>query len=161
MRPSNHQYSHFKATPFLAACILVGMAGSAMAQDSATPAPHLAPHLAPQLSIELNALSQQDGACRLIFLVENTMGADLDSAVFETVLFTTEGSVERLTLFDFQTLPQGRPRVRQFDIPGTRCENIGRILINDVHSCTGEGIADEDCLKALKLTTKTAIEIMG
>jgi hypothetical protein len=115
----------------------------------------------PKLSIELNTLSQQDNACRLIFLVNNFMGKDLDKAVFETVLFKTDGSVDRLTLFDFQKLPVGRPRVRQFDIPGTNCKALGKVLINDVHACSGDGITGQDCIDALVLSTKTAVEVLG
>jgi len=115
----------------------------------------------PVLSIELNTLNQQETACRMIFLVQNKMGNDLDKTVFETVLFNTDGSVNRLTLFDFQKLPKGRPRVRQFEIPGTKCEAIGRVLINDVHACQGDGISGEDCIKALKLSTKTSVELIG
>lgn len=149
----NHKPSPFKAAQCLAACLLVGMTGPAMAQDSATPGKHL--------SIELNTLIQQDGACRLVFLAQNTLGADLDSAVFETVLFKTDGSVERLTLFDFQKLPQGRPRVRQFDIPGTGCDAIGRVLINDVHACKGNGIVEADCINGLNLSSRTSVEVLG
>ncbi|PIE12814.1 MAG: hypothetical protein CSA68_12230 [Rhodobacterales bacterium] len=116
---------------------------------------------AAKLSIELNTLSQQDSACRMIFLVKNAMGKDLERAVFETVLFKSDGSVDRLTLFDFQTLPAGRPRVRQFDISGTKCEALGRVLFNDVHVCTGEGITGSDCIDALELSTKTAVEVLG
>jgi len=153
MRRSSYKDSLSKGASVLSACVLVAVTGPAQADDP--------PASAPVLSIELNTLSQQDGACRMIFLVENTLGAGLESAVFETVLFKTDGSVDRLTLFDFQTLPQGRPRVRQFDIPGTGCDAIGRVLINDVHSCKGNGITDADCINGLKLTTKTSVEVLG
>lgn len=153
MRTSNHKPGQFRAASLAAACLLVGMTDPAMAQDSATPGKHL--------SIELNTLIQQDGACRLVFLVENTLGGDLNSAVFETVLFRTDGTVERLTLFDFQELPQGRPRVRQFDIPGTGCEAIGRVLINDVHACRGDGIVEADCINGLNLSSRTNVEVLG
>lgn len=113
------------------------------------------------LAIELNTLSQQDGACRMMFLVENSLGADLEKAVFETVLFKKDGSVDRLTLFDFQKLPTGRPRVRQFDISGSSCGDISRVLINGVHACQGEGISGEICINALKLTSKTDVEVLG
>lgn len=153
MRTSSHKPGRLRAASLATTCLFVGMTNPAMAQDSATPGKHL--------SIELNTLTQQDGACRLIFLVENTLGADLNSAVFETVLFKTDGSVERLTLFDFQELPQGRPRVRQFDIPGTGCDAIGRVLINDVHACKGNGIVEADCINGLNLSSKTAVEVLG
>lgn len=153
MRRPSYKVSRFKGASVFSVCLLVAVTGAALAEEPTTSPAFL--------SIELNTLTQQDAACRMIFLVENTLGADLETAVFETVLFKTDGSVDRLTLFDFQALPQGRPRVRQFDIPNTGCEAIGRVLINDVHSCKGDGIADADCIKGLKLSTKTSVEVLG
>jgi len=153
MRFPSYKDSRPKGTSVFAVCLFVAVTGSALADEPAASPPFL--------SVELNTLVQQDGSCRMIFLVENTLGADLETAVFETVLFKTDGSVDRLTLFDFQKLPQGRPRVRQFDIPDTGCDALGRVLINDVHSCKGDGITDADCIKGLKLTTKTSVEVLG
>lgn len=151
MKHFNHKYSRVKGASIFVVSAFV--AGVALADEPAVPSP--------ALSIELNTLTQQGEACRMIFMVENTLGADLAAAVFETVLFKTDGSVERLTLFDFQALPQGRPRVRQFDLPNVGCDSFGRVLINDVHACRGDGITDADCLKGLKLSTKTAVEVLG
>lgn len=153
MRRFSYKDSRPKGVLVFPICLLVAVTGPAQADDPAASTPFL--------SIELNTLDQQDGACRMIFLVENMLGADLETVVFETVLFKTDGSVDRLTLFDFQKLPQGRPRVRQFDIPNAGCDALGRVLINDVHSCKGDGITDADCIKGLKLTTKTSVEVLG
>lgn len=153
MRPNSHKQSRIKGASVFSTCLFMAVTGAALADQTAAP-----PAV---LSIELNTLTQKDSACRMIFLVENTLGADLSSAVFETVFFKTNGGVERLTLFDFQALPQGRPRVRQFDIPNVQCGSLGQVLINDVHSCKGDGITGVDCIKGLKLSTKTSVEVLG
>ncbi|WP_245848068.1 hypothetical protein [Actibacterium ureilyticum] len=127
--------------------------GPVSAEQSATPAPFL--------SIELNGSDQHGDACRLTFVARNQLAADLNTAVFETVLFSTDGAVLQMTLFDFQALPAGRPRVRQFDVPGTQCDGIAQVLINGVHSCTGDGIANADCAAALRPETRTKIEVLG
>jgi hypothetical protein len=113
------------------------------------------------LGIELNSVSQEGAACRLVFVVENGLGTDLSAAVFETVLFDREGRVVTLTLFDFGALPAGRPRVRQFDLADTTCAEIGRLLLNDAHACTGEGVTPESCAAALRWSSRTAIEVLG
>jgi hypothetical protein len=118
------------------------------------------------LGIELNSVSQEGAACRLVFVVENGMGADLSSAVFETVLFDSEGRVVTLTLFDFGALPAGRPRVRQFDLADTACADLGRLLLNDAHACTADGessgaITPEACAAALRWSSRTGIEVLG
>lgn len=135
-------------------CLLMaGASGPALAEQTAGSSP--------VLSIELNNAEPQEDACRLTFVARNEMGTDLDTAVFETVLFSTDGAVLKLTLFDFQALPADRPRVRQFDVPGAQCEAIAQVLINGVHKCTGSGIANTDCAKALRPQSRTQIEVVG
>ena len=116
---------------------------------------------APALAVELNAAETAEGSCTLSFLITNALSGDLDQAVFETVLFDQDGQVERLTLFDFGALPQGRPRVRQFVLPELGCDGLGRILFNGAETCNGTGVAPQDCARQLQLTTRTEIEVLG
>jgi hypothetical protein len=127
------------------ACLILG--APALAQEEA----------APRLSLELNRVDSLDGACRLTFMAENGLGADLDALSLETVLIDTEGRVERLTLFDFGALPAGIPRVRQFDIPGLACDSLGRVLINGVSDCGGA----DGCGDALEFGSRTDVEVIG
>jgi hypothetical protein len=123
---------------------------------------HPAMAQAPVLSMELNAAEDAAGACRLTFLAENHLGADLTALGIEAVVFTPDGKVERLMLLDFQTLPQARPRVRQFDLPGIACAGVGRILVNAVTPCTGAGIDPGLCAAALQLRARLdGIEVAG
>ena len=137
-----------------AAMLLAGLAaaGAATAQDSKQGG---------AVSIELNAVKASDGGCTLTFLAMNGHAAQIDKAVYETVLFDTQGQVDRLTLFDFGTLPAGRPRVRQFTVPGIACDGLGQVLINGAHSCEGAGLTDAACEAGLTLTTRTEIEVIG
>lgn len=125
----------------------------AAAQESATDAP--------RLHLELNALQTVEQACRLSFLARNDTGTDIDKAVFETVIFDAEGGVASLSLFDFRALPQARPRVRQFDLPGAPCEAVGRVLINGAGTCLIGGEASDLCDTALSLTSRLNVELIG
>lgn len=132
----------------LPAFVFALLAGPATAQD------------APTLAVELNAAQTLDGTCRLTFVVTNGAAAPQDVTVFETVLFTTEGTVDRLTLFDFGTLPPGRARVRQFDVDGLTCDGLGQILFNGAARC--EGAMDvRACEAALIPTSRTGIAVAG
>ncbi|MFV0491688.1 MAG: hypothetical protein ACK5M4_07705 [Pseudorhodobacter sp.] len=113
------------------------------------------------LTIEVNAAQSVENGCNLSFLVENSLDSDIAGAVFETVIFNAEGQVARMTLFDFGALPAGRPRVRQFVLGGQGCDAIGRILFNGAQSCTGEGLTPAACEAALKLQSRTNIEVAG
>lgn len=146
---------HFRSA-FLAALCLTIAQGAAAETPAATAAT-----AAPSLKVELNAADTTEANCKLTFLITNDLSAPLDKAVYETVLFDREGTVNRLTLFDFGQLPVGRPRVRQFVVPQTTCENLGRILFNGAQSCEGAGIAAGTCENALAPATRTEIEVLG
>ncbi|MEX3314513.1 hypothetical protein [Sulfitobacter sp. PS-8MA] len=113
------------------------------------------------LQVELNAAETSEANCKLTFLITNRLETALDKAVYETVLFDQNGTVDRLTLFDFGALPVGRPRVRQFVVPQTSCENLSRILFNGAQTCTGEGVDAGTCESDLGLTSRTEIEVLG
>ena len=116
----------------------------------------------PSLALELNAVAEQDSGCRITFVATNTLDADLSALVVEAVIFTPDGLVDRLALLDFQTLPQTRPRVRQFDLPGLACDRIGQVLINAVGTCTGEGVQPESCAAAIAVSSRIdTIQISG
>lgn len=114
-----------------------------------------------KIDLELNTLSDTDTACRLTFVATNKTNATIDQAVFETVVFDNSGSVFTLSLFDFRDLPQGRPRVRQFDVPGISCSSVGRVLINGANTCTSDGADSTLCSSALSLSSKIAVELLG
>jgi len=133
------------------ACVLA-LSGPAFSQDKAP---------APRLSLELNAMQQLETTCRIVFLAENRLGTDLDALSYETVLIDADGVVDRLTLFDFQSLPEGRMRVRQFDLDNAQCADIGRVLINGAAACKGEGLAGDECIDKLTVSSKTETEIAG
>ena len=137
---------------FVATCLAVTVtAGSAAAQDIQ----------GKNLSIELNALEPVEGACRISFLIQNGHAADITQAVFEAVLFDSEGRVNRMTLFDFGDLPSARPRVRQFVISGLPCQGLSRVLINGAETCSGDGLVEDACIQGLDLRSRTAVEITG
>lgn len=113
------------------------------------------------LFLELNAVQDVDGACRLTFFAQNDTGVTIEAAVFETVIFDTSGSVVSLSLFDFRDLPADRPRVRQFDLPGTSCATVGQALINGASSCVVGGAESDLCQSTLSLGSRLPVELLG
>ena len=157
MRISRHR------TPWLAAAVIsAALSGVALAQDAAPDTEtDTDTGTAPALKVELNSASPLDGACRLTFMATNGTGVDVDKLVLETVLLTTDGVVDRLTLFDLQALPANRPRVRQFDVSGLDCGSLGQVLINGIQTCDGEGLDPATCTDELDLSTRADIEVLG
>jgi len=113
------------------------------------------------VSIELSSAEERDQSCLLSFLVENTYKADIEGAIYETVLFGAEREVALLTLLDFEDLPAGRPRVRQFQFDGMTCNQITRILINGAQECAHQGNIDNACMSNLTLKSRLETEMIG
>lgn len=111
--------------------------------------------------LELNTMQDTEGACRLSFVADNRLDTDIEKAVFETVIFDGSNGVVTLSLFDFQNLPKGRPRVRQFDVAGIACGSIGRVLINGANTCTANGTASDMCDSALSTSSRIDVELLG
>lgn len=114
-----------------------------------------------RLAIELNTARSVESGCELSFLATNGHDGDVEAAVFEAVLFDTEGRVERLTLLDFGTLPAGRPRVRQFVLPETNCEALGEVLFNGATDCAAGDLGPGACTAGLELRSRTEIGVIG
>ena len=136
----------------------------AVAQD-ATPEP--------SLTLDLNALQPSDkGGCRLTFVVTNNLPTPVDRAAEETesptvdasraayemALFDKQGVVDRLTVLDFKDMPAGKTKVSRFDLAGTDCAGISRVLINDATGCTGEGTDAKACMTSLKTTSTSGVQ---
>jgi hypothetical protein len=116
----------------------------------------------PRLVLELNGADPVEGGCRISLLVENATGADIAALSIEAVLFDRAGKVARLLTLDLQEAPQGRPRLRQFDLPGRDCAALGRLLVNAVSTCTGDGLDPAACLRALAPRSRVdGIEVLG
>lgn len=119
--------------------------------------PALAQEPAPALHLELNAVQPSDKGCRLTFVVNNRLGADLERVAFELALFNEAGAVDRLTVLAFKEMPAGKTKVSRFDIAGADCTKLSRVLINEATECVGTGVEPASCMRRLEATTKTGI----
>ena len=106
-----------------AAGVLFSVSGAAQAfaQDAA----------ASKLDVELNALTPSQKGCMMTFVAENNLATPINKVSFELAFFNDKNAVDRITVLDFRDLPQGKKRVRQFDMPNVKCETVTRVLIND------------------------------
>lgn len=130
------------------AIFLLAATGSASGQESSP---------APALTLELNALQPSDKGCRLTFIATNNLNAPLDKAAFEIALFNHAQVVDRITVLDFKDLPQGKTKVRRFDLADTDCSKIARVLVNDATECSGAGVDPKACIRQLDPTTKSGV----
>ena len=107
------------------------------------------------LDVELNALAGSQKGCLFTFVAQNGFAQNVSKVSFEFVIFNDKGTVERLALLDFRDLPAGKSKVRQFDVPGIKCESVKNLLINDAPVCEGEGLEKGRCMDGI-VTRSTA-----
>lgn len=139
-------------TILLSAMLSAAAITSVAAQEAAAPK---------GLEVELNALAGSQKGCLFTFVAENGLAQSISKVSFEFVIFNDKGTVERLALLDFRDLPAGKSKVRQFDVPGIKCETVKNLLINDAPVCEGEGIEKSRCMDGIVTRTKTAAGLEG
>jgi hypothetical protein len=114
-----------------------------------------------QLTMQLNNLQPMANACRMTFMITNRLGTEIRDASFEIVLFDKSQAVARLLALNPGRLPDGKTRVKQFDIKGFACGNIARVLLNDVKRCVGEALTPAVCLDAARPNSRLAIPFIN
>ncbi|MFS8044291.1 hypothetical protein [Rhizobium sp. BR 314] len=112
-----------------------------------------------KLSVELNALAPSQKGCMMTFVAENDMATPINKISFELAFFNDKNAVDRVTVLDFRDLPLGKKRVRQFDMPGVKCETVTRIIINDTPIC--DGPAAGECKAALTTHSQISVAFEG
>ena len=113
-----------------------------------------------QLTIELNKVQQSQDGCRLSFIAVNRMGANLEKTAREVVLFDAKDVVSEMFLLDFGRLPTDKTKVVEFVLQQQQCEQISRVLVNDVVECSSaeQQNMTQECFKALKTSNRAQIE---
>ena len=136
----------------LAAGVLMVVSGvcQAHAQEAAPAA---------ALDVELNSLTPSQKGCMMTFVAQNNLPAAISKISFELAFFNDKNAVDKITVLDFRDLPQGKKRVRQFDMPNVRCEGVTRILINDTPVCDGPAVGE--CMKALVTRSQISVPFEG
>lgn len=146
----------------LLAALWAAQAGAQTTAPAADPSPDATapPARAAGLALALDRVESQATAagappvCQVLFVLHNALAGDIDRLMIETVLFDREGRVERLTMLDFWEIPQGRTRVRLFDLGGLDCDDLGGVLFNAVARCDGPGVAA--CAAALDAASRVS-----
>lgn len=115
---------------------------------------------APQpLGIELNRLEQIDATCRVYLVFSNPSDTALETLQLELVLFDTDGYVQRRITLDASPIAEDKTTVKLFDLAETKCERVGRILINDVLEVAGpDGPLPKD-VSQLELSSKLDVDL--
>ncbi|MDO5622830.1 MAG: hypothetical protein Q4G24_15380 [Paracoccus sp. (in: a-proteobacteria)] len=127
-----------------------------------TPAPAFAQDTnSPVLMLELNAATPTENqGCRLTMVTTSRLEQTLERAAWQVAIFDSNGMVQALPILDFGTLLGGKTKVAMFELPGTDCTAIGRIVVNDVAECRAQDGTDlrGQCLTGLETQSRSDID---
>jgi hypothetical protein len=98
------------------------------------------------LTIQLNKLETDGDTCRAYIVLENRSDLSFDALRLDLVMFDVDGVIARRLAVDAAPLAAGRTSVRVFAISSLACDNIGRVLLNDVLTCADASGERTDCM---------------
>lgn len=117
-------------------------------------------HAEERIIFEFNDLQQVNDACRAVFVVQNGLTRTIEGLALRVVAFDAEQHAKLFLSLDIGTLPAGKTRVVRFDLgDGLACEDISRLLLDDVTSCKGGGLTPAVCLEAISLSSRAGVPI--
>ena len=102
------------------------------------------------LVVDLNRLEDRDGACRLHFVFTNPTDRVFEQLTFDLVLFDAAGVIAERVALEAAPLLADKTIVKQFDIAGRACADIGRVLINDIAACADQAGPVERCIAMIE-----------
>lgn len=137
----------------LAACLL---GATAYAQESSPGKPGAG---GDGITLELNKLEASDKGCRAYVVVTNPTQTAYDAYKLDLVLFQSDGVVGRRLALDLAPVRPDKKTVKLFELDGTKCDEIGSFLVNDVMECRTSTGATDDCLARLKVKSLTKVQI--
>jgi hypothetical protein len=115
-----------------------------------------------RLSIELNQLENVDRGCRGAVIFNNETDATFADLAVEVAVFDQDDIVKNLWLLPARNMSPGTVRVRQFLFQEESCEDIGRILLNDVVNCeTDTGLEAQECLRLIDASSRTDVPFVS
>ena len=112
------------------------------------------------LNIELNRAVDSGDGCLASFVVENKLGHTLDRFSLDLFVFDKDGVIARQVLLDMAPLRKSKTTVANFSLIQIPCENIGKVLVNNIPSCRSEDGSLLDCLTDLKVNSRNRIELI-
>lgn len=130
----------------LAFCLQFGVAGLATAAADS------------KISVEFNDLQPADRGCRAVFVLHNGLDKELDKLAMRIVSFDKEGHAKLFLSLEVGTLPVGKTRILRFDLGAdVMCDDISRIVLDDVISCEAPEMGPAQCLAAMTLSSRVKI----
>lgn len=102
------------------------------------------------VSVELNRLEPKDNSCQISIVVANAADKALDSLKLDLVFFDKQSVISKRLAVEAGPVRASKTSVKLFNAADAKCEDIGRVLLNDVTACGGA----EDCLALVSTSSR-------
>lgn len=112
------------------------------------------------IALELNKLETVKSACRAYLVVQNHTASALTALKLDLVMFGSDGVIERRLAVETAPLAAGKTAVRLFDMEGTACAGISRVLLNDVLACRDADGDRGECLSEIRTFSRAEPEFI-
>jgi len=112
------------------------------------------------VSLELNKLEPQENGCRAYILLQNGTQSNFEELRLDIAIFDTNGIVSKRLAVDAAPLPVNKTSLKLFTMTGVACEDVGRMLLNNVLSCADQSGERADCVAALEVSTRTTADFI-
>lgn len=110
-----------------------------------------------ELGIELNKLEPAETACRAYLVFENRTANAYRSLKLDLVMFGTDGVIIKRLAVEGGPLAKDKTSVKLFEITDVTCEQIGRVLMNDVISCEDALGERQNCVDDVATSSRSAV----
>lgn len=102
------------------------------------------------VSVELNRLEPKDNGCQISIVVANPSDKALDSLKLDLVFFNKESVISKRLAVEAGPVRASKTTVKLFNAADAKCDEIGRVLLNDVTACGSE----QDCLALVTTSSR-------
>ncbi len=133
----------------LATVMLLGGAGPSLAQGEK-----------PDLSIELNTTKPLKDACQLMMVIDNRSGIRFNKFTVELVLFDKTGVITKQVFAAIGALRPMMNHFVSFPIEDVNCDDLGRVLLNEVTECEYEAEAKFDCTEVVAVKHRGTVPLV-
>ena len=106
-----------KTSAIVTALALIGLSGAALAQDKG-------------LGLELNTTLPAEGACALLFVLDNQTGADFAAFHLDASVYDKDKKIAGFYRLGFADVAGAAKSTVQFKVEGLDCEEISAVTIN-------------------------------
>jgi len=135
------------------------MLTTALPAQAQAPAPARAAAAAPAaLSVELNKAEPYKAGCRIFLVIRNDIAARIDNAQMDMVVFNKDNILAERFVVDLGRIRKAKTIIAPIDIDGTKCDDMGHLLINDMPNCKTDS-GDVDCVERLDVSSRHRIQL--